>query len=147
MKTFAERKYLSRKNLAHYHEDDSWPFLHIEDPVVLARFFALLKQKVNKTNKNGWVYCRGQCSHHKSMLPSLFRGENKKHPVTTLLKAQKSLMDQIRINFPVKRLQNENLPALLQHYGINTSWLDLVDNLYKAISGFPKSQNDVDSGR
>lgn len=133
MRDFAERKYLKRKNLVKYHEDNSWPFLHIEDPIILARFFALLKQKQIKKNKNGWVYCRGQCSHHKSMLPSLFRNRNQKYLVSTLLKAQECLVDKIRSNYKDGRFQKANLSALLQHYGINTSWLDLVDNLYIAI--------------
>ena len=133
MKKFAERKYLSQKNLVHYHEDDSWPFLQIEDPTILARFFALLKQKAIKTSETGWVFCRGQCTHHKTMLPSLFRGENEKYPVDTLLEAQKHLMDEIQNKFSAARFQNENLPALLQHYVLKTSWLDLVDNLYISI--------------
>jgi len=133
MKNFAERKYLSQKNLVHYHDDGSWPFLHIKDPTVLARFFALLKQEAIKKNKSGWVFCRGQSSHHKSMLPSIFRGENEKYPVSILLDAQEHLMNEIKSNIQVERFQKENLPALLQHYGIKTSWLDLVDNLYIAI--------------
>jgi hypothetical protein len=144
MKKFAERKYLSQKNLVHYHEDGSWPFLHIEDPTVLARFFALLKQKAIKKNKSGWVFCRGQSSHHKLMLPSLFRGENEKYPVSILLVAQEHLMNEIKSNFSVKRFQNENLPALLQHYGLKTSWLDLVDNLFIAIWFATNSINSGD---
>jgi hypothetical protein len=132
MKNFAERKYLSRKGLVHYHEDDFWPFIHIENPTVLARFAAHIKQTVYRKN-NGWVYCRGQCTHHKSMIPKLFRGNNKKYTASTLLDAQNTLMKKIKINFDMKRFQNKKLPALLQHYGIKTSWLDLVDNLYIAI--------------
>lgn len=133
MKKFANRKFLLRKNLVQYHNGDSWPFIHIEDPTVLARFAAHIKQTVYKRDINGWVYFRGQCTHHKSMTPSLFRGSNQDYPVTILLKAQSRLIEKIKSNFAVKRFQNDDLPALIQHYGIKTSWLDLVDNLYIAI--------------
>lgn len=133
VEAFANRKYLVQKKLVRYYKDEYWPFIQIEDPVVLARFVSFIKQAVCRKDDTGWVFFRGQCKYHNSMIPSLFRRSKNIITINSLVKAQDALMDKIRKNFDVKRFQHDYLPSLLQHYGIKTSWLDLVDNLYIAI--------------
>src|SRR5439155_13911771 len=49
-----------------------------------------------------------------------------------LLTAERDFAAKLAESAP-KRFGRPHLPALLQHYGVRTSWLDVVDNLYVAI--------------
>jgi hypothetical protein len=100
--------------------------LEIDRPVGLARLVGEAMQEVGK----GRVFLRGQAQHHHAMLPSLFRG---KDAHDTLRAAEKDLVWRIRQTVPVGRFKRRHLPALLQHYGFRTSWLDAVDNLFVAV--------------
>ncbi len=131
MRRFSRRN--SKKNIKIEYYDYEWPYLYIETPILLARYVAHVKKK-NKDKGCGWVYLRGQVENFESMRPSLFRGDNSNVKVGTLLKAQKELANKIKINFDdYARFKVKDLPALLQHYGIRTSWLDVLDNLFVAI--------------
>jgi hypothetical protein len=53
-------------------------------------------------------------------------------------------MARLGRELPYTRFLRENVGALLQHYGIKTPWLDLVDNLYTA-TWFAFHQHHIDA--
>lgn len=131
MESFAKRKYLRRKTNLEYFKVSGWPILHLEEPALLARFAAEAKQQGVPAESMAKVLTRGQTEHYGSMRPSLFRAATSS--VKELRKAERSLAERVRNAFPMKRFSRANLTALLQHYGIKTSWLDLLDNIWMAI--------------
>ncbi len=105
--------------------------LSIPDSELLAGFWGYLKYQLAREDKN--VFCRGEKNFHKTTIPKLFRGseisENE-------LKRRKNIFDKICFQIPswhpAYRFKKENIGPLLQHYGIKTYWLDLVDNIFTA---------------
>jgi hypothetical protein len=132
MRRFAQRKYLSKHHHLAYCFNRGWPYLELDSPLVLARFNAAIRQAVFHNHPSARVYFRGQDKHFDSMRPSLFRSPNDSYPTRSLLAAQRDFSATLAKTSAAKRFQRSNLPALLQHYGVRTSWLDVVDNLYVA---------------
>lgn len=132
IRRFAERKFLSKHHHLTYCCHTGWPYLELDSPLVLARFSAEIRQAVVQTHPTARVYYRGQDRHCDSMRPSLFRSANDSYSTQCLLAAQKDFSETLPKTIAAKRFQRPNLPALLQHYGVHTSWLDVVDNLYVA---------------
>jgi len=133
MRRFAKRKYLSKRHHLAYCFNGGWPYLEVDSPLVLARFNAVIRQAVAAKYPSARVYCRGQDRHFNSMKPSLFRAPNDHYSTQCLLEAEADFAAELATASAAKRFQRGNLPALLQHYGVRTSWLDVVDNLYVAI--------------
>ncbi|MBI3664342.1 MAG: FRG domain-containing protein [Acidobacteria bacterium] len=125
MRLLARRSGLSKKFGLCYVEGP-WPHLEVDHPAGVARLIGEAKKQVDP----GRVFLRGQVEQHHAMLPGLFRA-NKVDP-NTLKEAERELADRIRHSIPVKRFESGDLPALLQHYGFRTSWLDAVDNFFVA---------------
>ena len=100
---------------------------------ILARWRRLLHSVVAKRRR---VFLRGSAINRQCSVPSLFRDVNGKQcdddeldkRWSTYKNALKGLnaLDGTRWRRP-------NLGAVVQHYGIRTPWLDVVDNLYTAI--------------
>lgn len=81
----------------------------------------------------GGVYFRGQTAQYDTMLPSLYRGLKRPH---TISERDRELDDYIKRATPTAFLNgtpNDVHEPLLQHYGIRTRWLDLVDNVWTAL--------------
>lgn len=106
--------------------------LRLDSPIVLARFAAVLRQALRKESSSATLLCRGQTRHKAEMRPSLFRSKNDTHQVNQLLKAEQKVIEQVQAR-GLKRFIRPDLPALLQHYGVSTSWLDVVDNLFVSV--------------
>lgn len=93
----------------------------------------------NKDTAN--VYYRGECKIHDSLIPSIFRGCIR----TSKAKALHSLIEKIRKddimktsvklvgNAESKTIDTAKVEGMLQHYGIRTRYLDLVDNHWVAL--------------
>jgi hypothetical protein len=106
--------------------DGAWPYLEIDHPAGAVRFIGEAKKKL----RGDRVFLRGQVQQHCAMLPSLFRGKTAN--ADAMKEAEKDLANRVRETIQVRRFDREDLPALLQHYGFRTSWLDAVDNLFVA---------------
>jgi len=132
MRRFAQRKHLSKRHHLTYCSNRGWAYLELDSPLVLARFNAEIRQAVLHNHPSARVYLRGQDRHFDSLRPSLFRSPNDSYPTQRLLAAQRDFSATLAQTSARKRFQRPNLPALLQHYGVRTSWLDVVDNLYVA---------------
>jgi hypothetical protein len=130
-----DRRYLMRKyqntwGKVRIIEIDSLPVLDLPSPQLLAGFSSYLKYHCT-----GKVYFRGEESFHSSTIPSLFRdidGEITSEIINRKL-AFDELVDSLPNIYKSKRFMKEDFRPLLQHYGIRTDWLDLVDNIFVAL--------------
>lgn len=83
---------------------------------------------------NGIVLFRGQCENHKSMIPSLFRDSPSKISINNRQTILNNYINKLIDNRVFMRsTESIAYEALLQHYGIKTKWLDLVDNIWVAL--------------
>lgn len=106
-------------------------YISIDNPAVLIRFVGYVKRQYAR-KVGGQVYFRGQTEDNGRMIPSLFRGVDRTR-IARVYDAHCKLMCELRKVYPQRRLRTRQLGALLQHYGLRTPWLDLVDNLYTAL--------------
>lgn len=87
------------------------------------------------------VYYRGECKLHDSLIPSLFRGCIR----TSKSRELHSLIERIRHDDGMKKtvklegvsksrtIDTAKVEGMLQHYGIKTRYVDLVDNHWVAL--------------
>ncbi len=134
MKNFISRKYLTKKYDMEYFPDAkiNHPHIYLEDPHALVRFAGYLKKNI-WTNAKSKVFFRGQTKDNGTMIPSLFRGSICSSHLKIRESAYNELIFRLPKTFTAERFQKDSACALLQHYGIRTPLLDLVDNLYIAI--------------
>ena len=119
--------------------------LHVNNEHALTQAIGYLKF-VNKDNFN--ILYRGQASLYPTLLPSLFR-VCPKAPSQSAISKRNELINDF-LDGPGKTLFERGIPRyayepLLQHYGIKTRWIDLVDNhwvaLWFAAHAFYSTQN------
>ena len=123
----------------------------VEIPIFKITSFYLLTQFVGyakyANRKNGDVFFRGQSSLYEdavickreerypgyqcSLTPSLFRKNRVVGKVFSKLATKIANME--KENKHLNGMCNEKLYPLLQHYGIKTQWIDVVDNLWVAL--------------
>lgn len=117
--------------------------IKIGSPQLLAAFIGYLK-KQHKTI--GKIYLRGEKENYKAIIPSLYRGIN---ITDEIIKNRTSAYNELFVSVPKLftsyRFKQEDINPLLQHYGIKTNWIDLVDNLYIAL-WFAIFENTSNSG-
>ncbi len=113
-------------------EENGLRILDMPNLELLAGYFGYLKYKLTKQSVK--VFCRGERSFHKTTNPKLFRDENIDDDE---INKRKQLIDEICSDLPswyrASRFKKEDVGPLLQHYGISTYWLDLVDNIFTAV--------------
>ena len=78
------------------------------------------------------VYLRGQTGlFNGTMKPSLYRGDSRIiNAFDTYNNKVNSLIESVNT---LKNYPKDILELLLQHYGVKTNWLDLVDNMWIAL--------------
>ena len=107
-------------------------FLSIDCPTALARFFAYCNGRSTDTR----IFLRGCTENYDPAYPSLFRqskgGNLSQEEQSRRWRAYQYVLHNLR-NLKGRRWRRENLGAVLQHYGMRTPWLDVVQNLYSAI--------------
>jgi hypothetical protein len=137
MRKFLEdRKHLIGKWGIEYVDSNKLRYLKIRDFPILAGFTGYLKFQCRKRDGKAKVFYRGQNKDF-DLTPSLFRDyddieiDNKR--IANRLKAYKELLEKTSVLYKARRFKNENLNPILQHYGIRTPWIDLVDNIFVAI--------------
>ncbi len=106
---------------------------HVRNPHVLVQAAGYLKH-VTALGAPLAVFYRGQTKLHPELRPSLYRGIKTHHARTKREGSLKAYLDRIGREKKVMRA----VPVyahepLLQHYGIRTKWLDLVDNIWVAL--------------
>ena len=126
-----DRKHLkSVQDNIYYENNNLGSYLVISDIRVLSSFMGYLKFQQGPNDDYAIVF-RGQTKNYPKMLPSLYRGE--KERFSNLEDAIEALNIEIKKRFKSSRFKHENLTNLYQHYGIKSSGVDVVDNIFIAL--------------
>jgi hypothetical protein len=105
--------------------------LEVTTPHALARAVGYIKYA---GNTQGPVLFRGQNQLYPTMLPALFRGVKNAGPMFNRLGALKKYVREVQASGAFLGSTPEHtFEPILQHYGIRTRWLDLVDNSWTAL--------------
>lgn len=105
---------------------------HVTNPHALTQAAGYLKF-IEGPAKRG-VYFRGQRKLYGMLSPTLYRGIVTQEAQSRRAKALRHACVSIaRENKIFAQIPPEAHEPLLQHYGLNTSWLDLVDNIWIAL--------------
>lgn len=92
-----------------------------------------LKYNLAKSTGQG-VFFRGQTRLHKTLSPTLLRGVKEGPPTVRRLTQLRDLLNDIEANqSALKAVAPDCREPLLQHYGIKTTWIDVVDNIWIAL--------------
>ena len=137
-KFLEDRKYLRKKypkwNDVKTDFSSGVPIIEFSNTELLAGFTGYLKFQLNGRAK---VYFRGEKQLHNTTVPSLFRKLGKSEITNERIQLRKKAFDKLIEVLPriykADRFKHANRAALLQHYGIRTDWIDLVDNLFVAL--------------
>ena len=100
-------------------------------------------------NNFGNVYYRGECTLHESIIPSLYRKNkhtsdktNKLNKLLHLLYTDNKMRQDLKLNETEPEKQEPKIEGMLQHYGVPTRYIDVVDNHWIALwMGLYKAQN------
>jgi hypothetical protein len=106
---------------------------HVRDPHALIQASGYLKFVRGPEQES--IFFRGQAKAYRALIPSLFRGAGtsqeglakRAHRRTLLIQ---EIFAKAKILSTFSRFAHE---PLLQHYGIHTTWIDLVDNIWVAL--------------
>ncbi len=108
--------------------------LHVNDPHALVKAAGYLKFSHATSDKNEGIYFRGERIIYGSLSPTLFRNiqqsKTKERRINLVNKAIESFREKCSIFGKFGTYAHE---PLLQHYGISTTWVDIVDNLWVAL--------------
>lgn len=81
------------------------------------------------------IFFRGQKSLYNQLLPSLYRLCDTDTAINRRNAKIGEIIKEAKENLPIlKDFDNKIIEPLLQHYGIRTRWIDLVDNLWIALT-------------
>ena len=91
--------------------------------------------KYNLARKTGQgVFFRGQSKLYKALSPTLLRGIKDGPQNIKRCKLLKELLGTIEADdLALRSVADECREPLLQHYGVRTTWLDVVDNIWIAL--------------
>lgn len=87
----------------------------------------------------GDVYYRGESKLHDALRPSIFRGRSTTSAVEGLNKLIKTIANDTKMQHQLKLDTSDSfstfntIEALIQHYGVKTRYLDVVDNHWVAL--------------
>lgn len=106
--------------------------IFIPTPEILAGFAGYLIYHNSKR-----VLYRGERDYHPTTIPALFRknsGKIDKDEIQNRKQALNKLVGKITLSLKDKNYRfNCGYTPLLQHYGIKTDWIDVVDNIFVAL--------------
>ena len=110
-----------------------------ECPLLEVKSFHALNQIIGYAKfinqKEEKILFRGQTSLYKNLLPSLYRSCDTDSAINRRNIKICEIIREAKENLPIlKNYDNKIIEPLLQHYGIKTRWIDLVDNLWIALT-------------
>jgi hypothetical protein len=119
---------------AEYVKDESGvPVLHVRDPHALSQAAGYLKH-VHGSDSHQHIYFRGQTKLYGSLEPSLFRGSKRTSTRSKRIGDLKARIRSVADSHQIfKKFSETFYEPLLQHYGFQTTWVDLVDNIWIAL--------------
>jgi FRG domain len=107
-------------------------FFHVSDPHALIQAAGYLKYK--NAGNSELIYFRGHTRTYSGLQPTLFRGCHTHAAQSSRESYLAKSIDEIRTLNRIFRLFYKDChEPLLQHYGLKTSWIDLVDNIWVAL--------------
>ena len=106
---------------------------HAKKPFVLVQAAGYLKHIRAKSN-NKSVFFRGQSKVYPTLPPTLYRGLQRPQARDKRDETMQSFLKKIRKSQQVLRAVSDYVQEpILQHYGLKTRWLDVVDNVWVAL--------------
>ena len=107
--------------------------LHVSDPHALIQASGYLKYV--RGSEDEPIFFRGQSQTYPTLTPTLFRNAGHTQGAQSVrVRSRNVFMEEIRRRAPIfstfPRFSHE---PLLQHYGLSTTWIDLVDNIWVAL--------------
>lgn len=106
---------------------------HATKPFVLVQAAGYLKH-VRAKSHNKSVYFRGQNKLYPTLPPTLYRGIKTPDARDKRDAEMQVLLKSIRKSQQILRAVNDHVQEpMLQHYGLKTRWLDVVDNVWIAL--------------
>jgi len=126
-------KKISLKSARWIEEGEGVELLHADEPHALVMAAGYLKFTLAKDESEG-IYFRGQRKLYKTLPPTLYRnlshqkGQDKRHQALANLIKEFKTSGSIFNSFGDYAHE-----PLLQHYGISTTWVDVVDNVWVAL--------------
>ena len=113
------------------------PIYEVENVHALNQLIGYAKF-INRSYGN--VYYRGECKLHDSLLPSVFRGHTNTSTIVAPLKLliekvlkDENMIKQLKLDISDETSAMLKIEGMLQHYGIKTRFIDLVDNHWVAL--------------
>src|SRR5260221_1357448 len=124
---------LTVKGARHAADRHGRHFLQISDPHSLVQAAGYLKHRCAIDGES--VYFRGQSATYNSLTPSLFRGISDTQGAQAVRASAKNqfLQQVITRSSIFQKFHPIAHEPLLQHYGLQTTWMDLVDNIWVAL--------------
>lgn len=121
------------KGTAWVKDDSGVDVFHVDEPHALVMAAGYLKFRLSKDAGEG-VYFRGQRRLYGAISPTLYRGLASQKAQDNRHTALSALIDNFRTSGAIfSTFGTYAHEPLLQHYGIATSWIDLVDNVWVAL--------------
>ncbi|OIQ51824.1 FRG domain protein [Pseudodesulfovibrio hydrargyri] len=127
------------------HWDAENEIFNIETPFALCQMAGYAKYKLSK---DGPVLFRGQGSNYDQMRPTLFRNVDTSSGCTARVKQSRDFIKSEEcISSFLRGTPKEAFEPLLQHYGLATPWIDLVDNIWSGLWFATHSASSIKEGR
>lgn len=106
---------------------------HVSTPHTLIQAAGYLKYTRGREYKKG-VFFRGQTRLYSILSPTLLRGaQDGPQKVKRIALIDDFLKDLNEHKRALRAVDKQCQEALLQHYGIRTTWIDVVDNIWVAL--------------
>jgi len=113
-------------------DDSGHRVLEVRSPHLLVQATGYLKYALAK-EKPCSVLIRGQGNLHPTLTPRLYRGVTSQKMKMDRDMALNTYLGVLRSGTALQPVADQVREPLLQHYGIKTQWLDLVDNVWIAL--------------
>ena len=114
-------------------EESGQGVFHVDSLHTYIQAAGYLKFYLGKNNRGG-VFFRGQTRLYSSMVPGLYRGAERQVTKEERHGALIGYLERVEEERRVLRAVDPRVrEPLLQHYGLRTRWIDLVDNAWVAL--------------
>jgi hypothetical protein len=112
-------------------DDSGRNVLHVESPHALTQAIGYAKFIAEPFQR---VFLRGQSKIYDKLSPTLYRGIKSESAQTKRHQSLNNTLDLFRSSCDIfGKFPEYSHEPLLQHYGIHTSWIDVVDNVWVAL--------------
>lgn len=124
-------KKLTIAGCSYLKEESGHDVFHVDSPHALMQAVGYLKHTADPWER---IFLRGQSRLYETLSPTLYRGI--KNPMAQSRKHGRlsKVIAEFEAASPLfRKVPDYAREPLLQHYGIQTTWLDIVDNIWVAL--------------